>query len=78
MNKLKGDCFIGHDTSISIVQILVNIQIFALVREKSSSTRPAYKREYLYIHSYNCTIMLTNYIMNALSNINTFIIHVSN
>ena len=30
MNKLKGDCFIGHDTNF-IVQILVKIQIFALV-----------------------------------------------
>ena len=28
-------------------------------RGNSSSTRPAYKREYLYIHSQNCTIKLT-------------------
>ena len=50
MNKLKGDCFIGHDTNF-IVQILVKIQIFALVGGGGggggggdlSSTRPTYK-----------------------------------
>ena len=31
MNKLKGDCFNGHDTSFFIVQTLVNMQIFTLV-----------------------------------------------
>ena len=46
MNKLKGGCFIGHDTSI-----LLNIQIFALVAGNPYSTRPAYKSEYVYIHS---------------------------
>ena len=50
MNELKGDYFIGHDT-IFFVQILANIQIFSLVGGNSSSTLPAYKREYLYIHS---------------------------
>ena len=37
----------------------MNIQIFPLVVGNSSLTRPAYKREYLYIRSYNCTIKLT-------------------
>ena len=49
MNKLKDGYFIGYDTRIFIVQLLVNIQIFPLVGGNSSSTRPAYKREYLYI-----------------------------
>ena len=40
MNKLKGDCSIGHDTSI-----LLYIQIFAHVRVNSSSTRHAYKSD---------------------------------
>ena len=55
MNKLKGGCFIGCCFiglyKNFIVQTLVNIQILPLVGENSSSTRPAYKRQYLYIHS---------------------------
>ena len=44
MNKLKGDCL------LVVIQIFI-VQIFPLVGGNSSSTRPAYKREYLYIHS---------------------------
>ena len=60
MNELNRDCFIGHLLYDNfIVQILVNTQIFPLVAGNMSSTRPAYKREYVYIHSLNCTIKLT-------------------
>ena len=40
----------------------MNIQIFPLVGGNSSSTRPACKREYLYIHEYNFTIKLTYWV----------------
>ena len=33
MNRLKSDCFIGHDTSILLYKF-VNIPIFALVAGK--------------------------------------------
>ena len=38
MNKLKGDCFNGHNTIIFIVQQLVNVIIFPLEAGNSSST----------------------------------------
>ena len=58
MNKLKGDSFVGHDTSIFTVQILVNIQIFALVGGNLPLTCPAFKSEHLYNTLINCTIKL--------------------
>ena len=44
MNKLNRDCFNGHDT-------IFFVQIFPLVVVNSSSTRPAYKRDFFCIYT---------------------------
>ena len=60
MNKLKGDCFIGHDTRILYTNTRGYIQIFSLVAGNLSSTHPAYKREYLYIRRRSTLVKLYN------------------
>ena len=65
MNKLKGDCFIGRDTSILLYKILVNIQIFALVGGGGGGGKLVFDwsrlqdRIFVYTLVINCTIKLT-------------------